>query len=152
MCFACLFQWVCGSERCAFAVTKQSRINCTEEEKCPTCAVGGKLAQGQLMYRLSICTYFIPRLENKSCLCQGPLPPPPLQQAIAAPVEWKTRVLLMSFWVLCGGDRFNTTDKIKRESCSPPGQMSAMHYNWQPNVTRQIDILWHIGIVSDSSN
>lgn len=50
---------------------KQSRINCTEEEKCPTCAVGGKLAQGQLMYRLSICTYFIPGLENKSCLCLG---------------------------------------------------------------------------------
>lgn len=91
---------------------KQGRINCTEEEKRPECVVGGKLGQGQLMYRLSICTYFIPRLENKSCLCLGPsffLE----QDIIVASVKLKNMDPYISFCVLCGGNRFNSTDKIK---------------------------------------
>lgn len=129
VCFCVCFSGFVEVKQCVCR-HKRSWINCTEEEKCPTCAVGGKLAQGQLMYRLSICTYFIPRLENKSCLCLGL---PRLQQAIAAQLEWKTQVALMSFWDFCGVDRFNTKVRIKLESCSHWGQMSAIHYNFKPN-------------------
>lgn len=53
-------------KKCAFS-HNQDRIYCTEEENVLLCVTGGNLGQGQLMYRLSICSYFFLFLFTRYC-------------------------------------------------------------------------------------